>query len=114
MPGGGGGGTNGAGGANGAAASPPPDRFTIGSVDQTGSGASSGGGSDFTSLTTKLAGFGGMLTWAIPSLVLSVPGLLLVLAMLAQIGGAAVWLPIVRRSMGMVGGRKRRQRTRPA
>jgi hypothetical protein len=54
-------------------------------------------------MSTNLAGFGGLLTWAVPSLVMSVPGLLIVLVMLAQIGGAAAWLPIVRRTLGAFG-----------
>jgi hypothetical protein len=106
-PGGGGtpGSTGGAGGAG------TIDRFTVGDVGDGGAGGRpSTGTTDFTSLTTRLAGFGGLLTWAVPSLVLSVPGLLLLLAVLAQVGSAAVWLPIVRRTFGAVGaGRRRRQ-----
>jgi hypothetical protein len=55
-----------------------------------------------------LAGFGGIIEWAVPALVLSVPGLLLLLAVLAQAVGGLLWLPFVRRSMGGFGLRRRR------
>jgi len=38
--------------------------------------------------------------WAIPVLVLTVPGLLLVLSVLAQTILGMLWLPITRRSLG--------------
>lgn len=51
----------------------------------------------------------GNLSWAVPSLVLAVPGLLLVLAVLAQAVGGVLWLPVIRRKVGSfgVGGRRR-------
>jgi hypothetical protein len=53
----------------------------------------------------------GLVTWAVPSLALSVPGLLVVLAVLAQTLGATAWLPVVRRWLGGFGfGRRRRDR----
>lgn len=52
---------------------------------------------------TSLAGLDGMV-WAVPSLVLSVPGLLLILAVTAQLMGAAAWLPVVRNKLGGFGG----------
>jgi hypothetical protein len=45
----------------------------------------------------------GSLTWAVPSLVLAVPGLLLVLAVMAQAVGGALWLPVIRRRIGGFG-----------
>ena len=45
----------------------------------------------------------GMIVWAVPSLVLTVPGLLLLLTILAQLAGAAAWLPVVRRKLGGFG-----------
>jgi hypothetical protein len=45
-------------------------------------------------------GFGDGLAWAVPTLVLTVPGLLLVLAVLAQALGALAWKPAVRRWLG--------------
>jgi hypothetical protein len=54
-------------------------------------------------------GVDGLVTWAIPSLALGVPGLLLVLAVVAQTLGATAWLPVVRRWLGGFGfGRRRR------
>jgi hypothetical protein len=47
-------------------------------------------------------------TWAVPGLVLSVPGLLVVLAViLAQAFGAFAWLPLVRRRIGAFDIRRR-------
>jgi hypothetical protein len=53
---------------------------------------------------------GGLLPWSYPMLVMSVPGLLLLLAVLLQSLGALAWLPVVRRSLGGFGiGKRRRQ-----
>jgi hypothetical protein len=49
----------------------------------------------------------GSLTWAVPSLVLAVPGLLLVLVVMAQAVGGVVWLPVIRRRIGGFGIRSR-------
>ena len=46
--------------------------------------------------TLTLAGF----EWAIPALVLTVPGILLLLALLAQAVVGALWLPVARRWLG--------------
>jgi VCBS repeat-containing protein len=57
-----------------------------------------------------VVGIDGLVTWAVPSLALSVPGLLLVLAVIAQTLGATAWLPVVRRWLGGFGlGRRRRE-----
>jgi hypothetical protein len=51
------------------------------------------------------------LDWAVPALALTVPGLLLMLAVLAQLSVGALWLPVVRRWLGSFGvGRRRRRR----
>jgi outer membrane biosynthesis protein TonB len=50
--------------------------------------------------------FSGALDWAVPGLVLSVPGLLLVLTVVAQSFGALAWLPLVRRRIGGFGPRR--------
>jgi hypothetical protein len=52
---------------------------------------------------SQFALFGNTFDWAIPGLILSVPGLLLVLAIAAQAVGALVWLPLVRRRIGSFG-----------
>ncbi|HEY8847095.1 MAG TPA: hypothetical protein VIM24_10580 [Candidatus Limnocylindrales bacterium] len=46
-----------------------------------------------------------------PALALTVPGLLLMLAILAQLAASALWLPVVKRWLGGFGvGRRRRAR----
>ncbi len=55
-----------------------------------------------------VVGFDAFLEWAVPALVLSVPGLLLLIAVLAQMAGGLLWLPMVRRWLGGVGDRKHR------
>jgi hypothetical protein len=50
---------------------------------------------------------GGVLAWSYPALVLGVPGVLLIVAMIAQAAGALAWVPIVRRTLGGVGLRAR-------
>ena len=42
----------------------------------------------------------GLLLWAVPSLALSVPGLLVIGVMLAQLAGGLAWLPLARRRIG--------------
>jgi hypothetical protein len=70
-----------------------------------------GGGVTGPEIDVSLAAMGslGNLSWAVPSLVLAVPGLLLVLAVLAQAVGGVLWLPVIRRRIGSfgVGGRRR-------
>jgi hypothetical protein len=60
-------------------------------------------------VSSTLMRLDGLLVWAVPSLVLTVPGLLLLLAIVAQVAGAAAWLPVVRRKLGAFGlwGRQR-------
>ena len=55
-----------------------------------------------------VVGFDALLEWAVPAIVLSVPGLLLLLAVLAQAAGGLLWLPVVRRWLGGFGLRRRR------
>ena len=51
----------------------------------------------------------GLIEWAVPSIILGVPGLLVVIAVLAQMSGALLWLPVARRWLGGFGLRRRRQ-----
>ena len=61
------------------------------------------------------APFGETFDWAVPGLVLSVPGLLLIVAVGIQMLGALAWLPVIRRRLGGFGfGGRRRARQRPA
>lgn len=62
----------------------------------------------FDDLLGGFEAFGG-LEWAVPAIVLAVPGLLLIVALLAQAVIGVVWLPIVRRHLAGVGLRKRRR-----
>jgi hypothetical protein len=50
--------------------------------------------------------FGRGYDWAVPGLLLSVPGMVLVLVIAAQAAGAVAWLPVVRRRIGGFGFRK--------
>lgn len=43
---------------------------------------------------------GGLLVWAYPVFIISVPGLLLLLAVAVQAAGAFAWLPVIRRRLG--------------
>jgi hypothetical protein len=56
-------------------------------------------GIDAALMASNLAPFDGI-EWAVPTLVLTVPGLLVVLAVMTQIAAGAAWLPIVRRKIG--------------
>jgi hypothetical protein len=96
---------SGAGGSGaGPAPSGPADPFVVGGA----------GGSVVDPLgDIDVVGFGGFIDWAVPALVLSVPGLLLVIAVLAQTVGAVLWVPIVRRWLGGVDERRRRGQRAP-
>jgi hypothetical protein len=59
-------------------------------------------------LDPTVVGLDGLIEWAVPSLVLGVPGLLLLLAITAQSFGGLVWLPLARRRLGGFGLRRRR------
>ncbi len=60
----------------------------------------------------RLATLGMGIEWGVPAFVMGVPGLLLILVVLAQTLGGSAWLPIVRRRIGAfgVGGRRRADR----
>ncbi len=74
-------------------------------------GRDGGNGGTDSEIDVSFAALGslGNLSWAIPSLVLAVPGLLLVLAVLAQAVGGVLWLPVIRRRIGSFGVRGRRR-----
>lgn len=111
-----------AGGSTGSAS--PTAETDAGSVslaigDDDLSPASRGGGARMSGLDGALVSAlqelpGGLLAWSYPAVVLTVPGLLLIVAVLAQAAGALAWLPIVRRSLGGLGPRRgRRDRGSP-
>jgi hypothetical protein len=56
----------------------------------------------------NVVGVDDLIEWAVPSLVLSVPGLLLILAVLAQALVGSLWIPVIRRWLGAFGVRRRR------
>jgi hypothetical protein len=90
---------NGAGGTSGGS-NAEPATFSV-----RGAGAS---GAAVTVTGVDLAGFDDI-DWAVPALTLTVPGLLLMLAVLAQLSASAVWLPFVRRWLGTFGFTRRRR-----
>jgi Big-like domain-containing protein len=95
-------GSAGSGGSPGSGGGAPPDdngRFTVGF---------SGLGPIDGLVNVDVVGFDAMLEWAVPAILLSVPGLLLLLAVLAQAAGGLLWLPMVRRWLGGFGLRRRR------
>ena len=120
---GGSGGGGGPGGANGSGTGGGGGSVAV------GSGPGSGGGSDADGpvfsvggdgptpvvpiVNAGLAGFDGI-DWAVPALTLTVPGILLMLAVLAQLSAGAIWLPFVRRWLGAIGPSRRRRRPQSA
>jgi hypothetical protein len=70
-------------------------------------GRDAGMGSDL-GVSMDTVGLAMGMTWAVPGVAFGVPGLLLILAILAQAVGGAVWLPLVRRRIGTWGPRRRR------
>jgi Bacterial Ig domain len=65
----------------------------------------------FDPFDASIGGFGafGGFEWVVPALVLTAPGLLLIVALIAQALIGIVWLPMVRRHMAGVGLRRRRR-----
>jgi hypothetical protein len=81
--------------------------------DGSGITVGDGDGAPFDLVSGGLGTFDNI-DWAVPALALTVPGLLLMLAVLAQLSVGAVWLPVVRRWLGAFGvGRRRRMRNDP-
>jgi hypothetical protein len=81
------------------------DRFSVGGVDL---------GRDYGLVGSGFDGFGVGIDWAVPALALTVPGLLLILAILAQTVVGAIWLPFTRRWLGSFGVRRRKAEARHA
>jgi hypothetical protein len=88
-----------AGGAGGGSAGPP--------IDTSGFGIGGGQPAPFGLLDGGVAFEG--LEWAVPALVLTVPGLLLI-AIAVQLFAGALWLPVARRWLGAFGVSRRRRR----
>ena len=60
----------------------------------------------------RLATLGIGIEWGVPAFVMGVPGLLLILVVLAQTLGGSAWLPLVRRRIGAFGIRAPRRSDR--
>ncbi len=70
-------------------------------VFQVASGASTDIDAASTQLAAAVLGSLGVFRWAVPGVLASMPGILIVLlTILAQTGGGLAWLPIVRRKIG--------------
>ena len=74
----------------------PPDPPTVRSLDI---GAASSGRATDLSVGIDTGGIGVRVTF-VPTVAVTVPGLLLMLAVLAQSLGALAWIPVVRRWLG--------------
>jgi Big-like domain-containing protein len=81
------------------------DGFSVRSVDL---------GGDYGLVGAGFDGFGIGIDWAVPALALTVPGLLLILAILSQTVVGAIWLPFTRRWLGSFGLRRRKAEARNA
>jgi Big-like domain-containing protein len=81
------------------------DRFSVGGVDL---------GRDYGLVGAGFDGFGIGIEWAVPALALTVPGLLLILAILSQAVVGAIWLPFTRRWLGSFGVGRRKAEARTA
>jgi hypothetical protein len=62
-------------------------------------------------LDIQAVGAIGMFAWLVPGLALSLPGMLLILIVLAQAGVGAAFVPVTRRAFGVT--RRRRGPDRP-
>ena len=85
--------------------SDPDGPFTVRGGSTTGTGIDIGG---------SQIGLVGVLTVATPALLLSIPGLILVLAFTAQVVGGMVWIPVIRRGLGQRDRRRPRRFVRRA
>jgi Big-like domain-containing protein len=81
------------------------DGFSVRAVDL---------GADYGLVGAGFDGFGIGIDWAVPALALTVPGLLLILAILSQTVVGAMWLPFTRRWLGSFGVGRRKTEARNA
>jgi hypothetical protein len=68
------------------------DTFTIGDTS-----------TEIGAMIQRLGSVGLGVEWGVPAFVMGVPGLLLILIVLAQSLGGSAWLPVVRRRIGSFG-----------
>jgi hypothetical protein len=91
--------------------SPPPPSGPVtpaGGLTTPNGGAGGAGGSAGSPIvgidvTTDALGALGLLAWTVPGFGMAVPGILLLVVVLAQAAGGLVWLPLVRRRIGGFG-----------
>ena len=103
-------GSSGGGSGGGPAGGPPGTAESDGTILT----IAAGNVAPFGLVDGQLTGFDGF-DWAVPALALTVPGLLLMLAVLAQLSAGALWLPVARRWLGGFGvARRRRAPSDPA
>ena len=103
-------GSSGGGSGGGPAGGPPGTAGSDGTILT----IAAGNVAPFGLVDGQLTGFDGF-DWAVPALALTVPGLLLMLAVLAQLSAGALWLPVARRWLGGFGvARRRRAPSDPA
>lgn len=85
---------------------PPADTWSIGGSTGETPGTGGAGRTDLpiANLASSTLGlFGKAFDWLVPGAMVMVPGLLLVVVVLAQMFGALAWLPLVRRKIGGFG-----------
>lgn len=75
------------------------DTFTLGAIGDTGDS----GSNQIGAAIDHMGSLGMAAEWGVPAIVMSVPGLLIVLIVVAQGLGGAAWLPLVRRRIGGFG-----------
>jgi hypothetical protein len=63
--------------------------------------------------SVNLARPGALFVWAVPGVVVSVPGLLVILVIGAQAIGGLAWLPLARKRIGAFGLGRRGRRNKP-
>ncbi|MBI3750789.1 MAG: hypothetical protein HY263_03910 [Chloroflexi bacterium] len=93
-------------GAGGAGTSSPSGQLTV-------PGGAAGGG-DAADLRVDAMTIGGLtlFVWAVPAVAFSVPGLIVLLAVLVQVGTGFAWIPLIRQKIGAFGPAPRPDGTR--
>jgi hypothetical protein len=89
---------------------PIPGGFAVGESPEGGDGGAPVGGIGGVVAGALGALPGGLLAWSYPALVMTVPGILLLIIIAAQALGALAWLPIVRRRLAGLGTGRRQER----
>jgi hypothetical protein len=91
------------------AAPGPIDGISL-SVGSASDGAGAGESEGMTGVALAALTQLGIGAWAVPGMVMGVPGLLVVLVVLLQAAGAGAWLPVARRALSGTGVDRKRPR----